>query len=230
VHLSNLKFALHGLETLVSGQVEVQIAFPKGINLNVLVHQVTVDLVAFDGPVPNTNKPDSLSTNFGSAFPWKPPITIPRVELPWPWDHHISKPSPPPHPVPDPLPENAFARIRPEEWLNATSVRVNHVTWLENSNVGGSGGPNNGVGTRLKVYSEFRDVPVKILPGRDHVFRKFVRKFLFNDETLTGIQGYAGVGVIIPGLLEGGEWGGDLELLDLPFDGVVYVGKEVFRD
>jgi len=45
---------------------------------------------------------------------------------------------------------------------------------------------------------------------------------------LTGVQGFAGVGVIIPGLLEGDGEEGDLELLDLPFDGAVFVGKGIF--
>jgi hypothetical protein len=34
--------------------------------------------------------------------------------------------------------------------------------------------------------------------------------------------------VIIPGVLEDNESEGDLELLDLPFDGAVYVGKDDF--
>jgi hypothetical protein len=53
-------------------------------------------------------------------------------------------------------------------------------------------------------------------------------QFLFSDETLTGIQGFAAVAVSIPGLLEGDGQEGELELLDLPFDGAVFIGKGIF--
>lgn len=226
VQLSNVKFVLRGLEASVSGSVDVVIAFPKGINLDVLVHRVAVDVITFDGPVPQPVNLSRASWNPILPFPTIP-VIIPRIELPWPWNkHYTSKPSPPPHPLPDPLPENAFARIRPEEWLNASSVPEILNEWVL-VNGDGSTFSSDG-GTRLKVRSEFRDVPVKILPGRDHVFRKFVRKFLFSDETLTGIQGFAGVGVFIPGMLEGDDQKGDLELLDLPFDGAVFVSKGIF--
>jgi len=225
VKLSNVKFLLRGLEAIVSGSVDVIVAFPKGIHLDVLVHRVAVDVITFDGPVPELN--DSNRNAQNSIFPFpKVPISIPRIELPWPWNRHYThKPSPPEHPLPDPLPENAFARIRPEEWLNASSVPELLNEWIMIEKDLSS--PNDDTGTRLKVHSEFRDVPVKILSGRDHVFRKFVRKFLFSDETLTGIQGFAAVAVSIPGLLEG-DGQGELELLDLPFDGAVFVGKGIF--
>jgi len=226
VQLSNVKFALRGLEALVSGSVDVTVAFPKGINLDVLVHRVAVDVITFDGPVPEMGNISKAGWDSVIPFP-KLPLPMPRVELPWPWNrHYISKPSPPPHPLPDPLPENAFARVRPEEWLNASSVPGTLGDWilLEKNHPK----PDSDSGTKLKVRAEFRDVPVKVLPGRDGVFRTFIRKFLFRDETLTGVQGFAGVGVIIPGLLEGDGDEGDLELLDLPFDGAVFVGKGIF--
>jgi hypothetical protein len=49
--------------------------------------------------------------------------TLPN--LPWSPSKHKKTHSPPPRdPLPDPLPEHAFGHIRPEEWLNAKSVRV----------------------------------------------------------------------------------------------------------
>lgn len=201
VKLSNLKITLRGLEAFVSGEVDVRVAFPKGINLDVIVHRVTVDVITFDGPVPDklalesNNNKTSKGRNvviFPIPFPIpiptklpKLPLPIPRVELPWPWNgHYKSKPSPPPHPLPDPLPQNAFARIRPSEWLNATSIPAVLNDWVLVSQAveekeegdGDDGGDEPEAGTRLKVHAEFERVPVKVLPGRDSVFRKFIGK------------------------------------------------------
>ncbi len=58
-------------------------------------------------------------------------------------------------------------------------------------------------------------------------------QFLFHKEALAGVKGFAGVGVIVPGLISNNSGVyvhemGVLELLDLPFDGSVLIAKGKF--
>lgn len=64
---------------------------------------------------------------------------------------------------PNTLPANAFANIKPKEWLPAVTLPAFNHTGPENE------------GQRI-VRIDFADVPFKILPGRDAVFQKFVGK------------------------------------------------------
>lgn len=63
--------------------------------------------------------------------------------------------------LPDPLPEGAFSRIRPEDWLNATSIQLD---------------AEEGQGSMLAVTADMADVPLEVLPGRQKEFSNFVGK------------------------------------------------------
>ncbi|KAJ8496900.1 hypothetical protein ONZ45_g12269 [Pleurotus djamor] len=110
---------------------------------------------------------------------------------------------PPPPNFPDPLPEGAFGHIRPEDWLNSTSVPLE---------------PGEDEGSVFAVTAKIVDVPIKVLPGRQKEFSSFVRKVLFQaDGAIAGIMGWASVDVSIPGLPIDGT--GSIELHHLPFQG-----------
>ncbi|KAJ8473163.1 hypothetical protein ONZ45_g16396 [Pleurotus djamor] len=84
---------------------------------------------------------------------------------------------PPPPNFPDPLPEGAFGHIRPEDWLNSTSVPLE---------------PGEDGGSVFAVTAKIVDVPIKVLPGRQKEFSSFVRKVLFQaDGAIAGIMGWA---------------------------------------
>lgn len=70
-----------------------------------------------------------------------------------------------PAPLPDPLPENAFGHIRPDDWLPAMSVRDE---------------PWEGVGAVYVVSAKIVDVPLEVLPGRQKKFSNFVSKVAFS--------------------------------------------------
>ncbi|KAH7882984.1 hypothetical protein F5I97DRAFT_1930589 [Phlebopus sp. FC_14] len=119
------------------------------------------------------------------------------------------------HHVTNPLPDGAFGRIQPDDWLDATSV-------YDGSDDGGS---------TFSVTSWIVDVAVEVLPGRQKEFSNFVSKVIFNsDGALAGLQGTVDVGVSIVGLPVDGGTGKDsgFELKGLPFKGNVRVGKKGF--
>jgi hypothetical protein len=68
---------------------------------------------------------------------------------------------PPVPPLPDPLPDRAFGRIRPDDFVNATCEPV-------------EGEP--GMGSTFIVSARIVDVPLEVLPGRQNEFSKFVGK------------------------------------------------------
>ena len=63
--------------------------------------------------------------------------------------------------LPDPLPEGAFGRIRPEDWLEATSAQVD---------------AEEGQGSVFAVTADMVDIPLEVLPGRQKEFSNFVSK------------------------------------------------------
>lgn len=114
--------------------------------------------------------------------------------------HHEDEKRPPPHrpahqpdsdheepppPLPDPLPLRAFARIRPDVWLPATTHPIDedsqrHWRWLPSLPPLGKGdGEDDGEqdgGWRGVVKANIHDVPLQVLPGRDALFRGFISK------------------------------------------------------
>lgn len=69
--------------------------------------------------------------------------------------------SPPAPSLPDPLPERAFAHIRPEDWLASESEPVES---------------GEGEGSAVAVSANIVDVPLEVLPGREREFSNFVSK------------------------------------------------------
>ena len=118
---------------LASGNVFARAVLPKGVDVDLDVHRIFPDLLVFDGEVP-----DDVDAFEG-----------PVSDLP------------PPHPLPDPLPEKAFARLRPEDWVVAESVAAERE---EDS------------GSIYIVNATVVDMPLEKLPGRHQVFRAFVAK------------------------------------------------------
>ena len=64
-------------------------------------------------------------------------------------------------PLPDPLPANAFAHIRPGQWLDSISVPLGH---------------QDGEGSVFAVSAKIVDIPLEVLPGRQREFSNFVGK------------------------------------------------------
>ena len=64
-------------------------------------------------------------------------------------------------PLPDPLPANAFAHIRPGEWLDSIGVPLGH---------------QDGDGSVFAVSAKIVDIPLEVLPGRERGFSNFVGK------------------------------------------------------
>lgn len=144
-----------GTALAASGTIIAEIQLPpqmKGIIPLIDVRKVWPDALVYDGDPPPV---EAVASSF---LPHPPRLPVPRPRLPhipWTWPA-----TPEPAPLPDPLPEKAFARISPPEWLNATVL-----PHREDDPEG-----------MLRVYAHFSDIPFEVLPGRDAVFRSFVSK------------------------------------------------------
>ncbi|KAK2460813.1 hypothetical protein APHAL10511_007283 [Amanita phalloides] len=120
---------------------------------------------------------------------------------------------PPDTSLPDPLPENAFAHIRPDDWLPSLCVR-------EKS--------RDGDGATYSITAAITDVPLQVLPGREMQFSNFVGKVIFGSAgALAGLLGSASVIVTVEGLpVDNPGQNHELELDGLPFHGSVRIGKK----
>lgn len=116
--------------------------------------------------------------------------------------------------LPGPLPKRAFGRIRPDDWLEATSVQVD----------------SEGEGSIFAVTADFVNVPLEVLPGRQQQFSNFISKVVFGTHgALAGLQGTTDVGVYILGLPSKDHENTAMDLLDLPLQGSVRIGmKDLF--
>lgn len=132
---------------VASGTIFAHVILPKGIHVGVNVTRVLPDVLVFDGPVPD----DAGVSN--NVYDNEPDI-------------------PPAPPLPDPLPERAFAHIRPDAWLNATCVRID---------------TDADTGTTVEVLAQLVDVPLDVLPGRDREFRNFVGKVSLHLRNITNV-------------------------------------------
>ncbi|KAM6501143.1 hypothetical protein JOM56_004157 [Amanita muscaria] len=120
--------------------------------------------------------------------------------------------APPDIPLPDPLPENAFGHIRPDDWLPSLCIR-------EKS--------QEGDGATYSITAAIVDVPLGVLPGREKQFSTFVSKVIFGSEAVAGITGSASVIVNVEGLpVNRPGQHHELELDGLPFRGRVPVGRK----
>lgn len=112
VALRGMRLRAAGTDVLASGRVCARVVLPRGVHVRIAVHGVLPDVLVFDGAVPQPDAPpDARSSNSNSDL---------ESDL----ESRAGAPLPPPHPLPDPLPPRAFAHIRPDAWLNATSVRA----------------------------------------------------------------------------------------------------------
>ncbi|KAG0703538.1 hypothetical protein DFH29DRAFT_435917 [Suillus ampliporus] len=115
--------------------------------------------------------------------------------------------------LPDPLPEHAFGHIRPDDWLEATSIQVD----------------TEEEGSIFAVTADMVDIPLEVLPGRQKPFRNFISKVVFGAHgALAGLQGTTDVGMYILGLPfrdhEDATTG--MDLLGLPFQGSVRIAMK----
>ena len=143
----------NGTALLTSGIIIVDIALPDALkNINVNVESLLPDVLVFDGAPSNLSEAADIEATIHDSHHhlW------PHPRLP-----SLTKPAFPAPPLPSPLPDGAFARIRPTSWLNATSVPAP------------IGSP---AGVTTIVTAILSDVPLQILSGRDKVFSAFVSK------------------------------------------------------
>ncbi|KAJ7766322.1 hypothetical protein DFH07DRAFT_915995 [Mycena maculata] len=170
-----------------SGTVYARVVLPRGMEVALHVGRVLPDVLVFDGEVPE-----------GAVYA---PLRL----------NEATPPSAPP--LPDPLPERAFGRIRPEDWLASLSGPVPS---------------EDGEGSAFAVTAKIVDVPLEVLPGRQKEFRAFVSKVIFgSDGAIAGILGTAAVAIDVFGLpFPGNDGQGEMELTGLPFRGAIHVGKK----
>jgi hypothetical protein len=124
---------------LASGTVFAKIVLPKGMDVSLQVDAVHPQLLVYDGPIPDdepVGTEDLPSENEDNGLP-------------------------DPMPLPNPLPANAFAHIRPEEWLESVSVPLGH---------------EGEEGSVFAISAKIVDIPLEVLPGRQREFSNFVGK------------------------------------------------------
>ena len=121
-----------------SGTVFANVVLPKGMDMSLQVDAIYPQLLIYDGPVPDDKfvRMEGLEEDEGDDLP-------------------------DPIPLPDPLPANAFAHIRPGQWLESISVPLGH---------------RDGEGSVFAVSAKIVDIPLEVLPGRQREFSNFVGK------------------------------------------------------
>lgn len=223
-----MHIAPDGKTMLASGQVWARLVLPRGVNVPVNATHVWPDLLVYDGEV-EPPVPDPTPTAGVSELelpPWIPhpdpglpklphPTKLPGIHLP----HILPIPSFPfpwhgggggqgrgrdpddPAPLPDPLPDRAFARIRPDEWLIAKTLPndseedpadIEEEGWII---VDYEDGEEEG--WSAVVTADIHNVPLQILPGRDGQFRSFLSK-------VNALSFYLKACIIYPIHLQGG--------------------------
>jgi hypothetical protein len=98
-------------------------------------------------------------------------------------------------------PPRAFGRIHPDNYLDATTTRSDQPK-------------------RYIVRAPLVNVPLDILPGRDQILSDFVGKVVFKGGAQAGVEGTAGVKVLVKGVA------GRVGLDGLPIKGEFWVGRQ----
>lgn len=179
VTIEDLKITPHRFDTdklVCSGTVMGVVNLPGQLStVDVKITHLWPDILVFDGKPPSMQpKPPNSSTNaIGDQM---------NAE------GEDEEPIPP---LPDPLPKNAFARVRPHNFAPATTYQD----------------PEDP--DRKLLRSELKDVPITVLPGRGPIFRQFAWRIVNGEGALTGIEGKSRAKVWNSGL-------GTLELKNLP--------------
>ena len=203
VRIQDMRISIHGETFLASGTVYAQVVLPTGIHVGVDAQKIWPDVLVFDGEVPDGDEEEHETL----SNPPKPTSTSNEKII----HSNDGEATIPKEPLPSPLPPRAFARIRPDDWLLAHSE------------------PIPGTGAAYEVTAEVEDVPLEVLPGRDHLLRNFIGKVVFGGKegALAGVKGTAAVAVVIDGLpLEDNGSGHVMELTGLPFSGSFRVGRK----
>lgn len=201
VQIKDMRIILKGEQVLASGTVYARVVLPAGIRLKLDADSIWPDVLVFDGEVPD----EDAVVFRGEELTKKPKEDKGRSRIPK-------------EPLPSPLPERAFARIRPEDWLPANSFPLD-------PSPGGSAG-------QFEVSAKVNNVPLEVLPGRDLLLQRFVAKVLFGpDGALAGVRGIAAVAASVDGLPVDDDDGDEnqkhiVELTGLPFSGSFRVGKK----
>lgn len=143
-----MKLVPKGTSFVASGTVYAKVVLPQGMKVGLEINRVLPDVLVFDGEVPLL----SVDPTFSEAGGEKDGDSVP--------------------PLPDPLPERAFARIRPEEWLDADSEA--------DETIGDEG-------SVYTVTADIIEVPLQVLPGRQKDFSNFVSKVSFYDPIFGGV-------------------------------------------
>ena len=215
VTIEGMKISASGTTILASGVVHARIALPEGMDMTLVIDRILPDVLIFDGPLPSASSTASPLLTTRATNPTRPTTKN---------DDDDDGDVPPAPPLPSPLPQRAFARVRPDTWLAAqSSPTTPRRDWNEQGN------------TTLRISAWFADVPLEVLPGREREFRSFVTKVIFGPGAgaVAGVQGIVAVCVQVDGLSIGqpgegdGEVGsGDMVLTGLPFQGSVRVGRK----
>ena len=159
VRIKNMKLSGYSEGSmLASGIIFARIVLPPMMQIDIHVHRVLPDVLIFNGDPPGETPGDQA----------------PSASL-WPFPHHLPGSSSdgddeklPRPPLPDPLPEHAFARVRPDSWLVAETVDDEPDEDPE------TGDEEAGPVTTIRAVIE--NVPLEILPGREAIFRNFLSK------------------------------------------------------
>lgn len=208
VQIKDMRINLKGEQVLASGTVYARVVLPAGIRLKLDADSIWPDVLVFDGEVPDDDlavDQNEESTAMKYDVEKKPKEKKGRSRIPK-------------EPLPSPLPERAFARIRPEDWLPANSFPLD-------PSPGGTAG-------QFEVSAKVNNVPLEVLPGRDLLLQRFVAKVLFGpDGALAGVRGTAAVAASVDGLPVDDDDGDEnqkhiVELTGLPFSGSFRVGKK----
>ncbi|KAI0922585.1 hypothetical protein AcV5_009518 [Taiwanofungus camphoratus] len=198
VTIREMKIKPAGSAMVASGTVFARVVLPRGIDVGLDVSRVFPDVLVYDGEVPSGDALMALVQ--AESFPV------------YDGDPDV----PPAPPLPGPLPDRAFAHIRPDHWLASVSQPAE----------GGEGD-----GSAVEVSAKIVDVPLEVLPGREREFSNFVSKVVFGTNgAVAGVQGIAAVAVHVHGLpFENGR-DGEMEFTGLPFQGSVRIGKRSMLD
>ncbi|OCB87323.1 hypothetical protein A7U60_g5652 [Sanghuangporus baumii] len=209
VHIKDMRISFHGESVLASGTINAQVVLPSGVNVLVDARKIWPDVLVFDGKVPSEEEftPSRVIVDNTQSYDED--------------ENDDDRATIPKDPLPSPLPDRAFARIRPDDWLPAKSFPI-------------PDSDNNAYDVTAQVV----DVPLEVLPGRDNLLRSFISKVLFSgrEGALAGVKGTAAVGVAVAGLPvvddKDEEEGGVhvFELTRLPFSGTYNIdlaGKKV---
>lgn len=214
VTIEGMKISASGTTILASGVVHARIALPEGMDVTLLIDRILPDVLIFDGPLP------SASSTVSPLLTTRTTISSKTTTK----NNDDDEDVPPAPPLPSPLPQRAFARVRPDTWLSArSSPTAPRRDWNEWGN------------TTLRVSAWFADVPLEVLPGREREFRSFVSKVIFgpSEGAVAGVQGIAAVCVQVDGLSigqpeegDGAAGSGDMVLMGLPLQGSVRIGRK----